>query len=216
MSTYTGSTPPSVSLDPRIVPFFERFYTVSDSPTAHTEYADSFVPDADFVMGIKTTSGYDGILELRKGLWTGPIVRRKHHLYKIFPFGPDSLEVMVYGKVEYGLKNGKEIEVQWAGRAVLEDYQGGLRFRHYQVYLVSLGAFPCPILSQTEKTVANTRLSVLLQSGFRSRCECLERLEDESTLQGRKLKHKSLKVSIFSSFFVFIYSSYLLTHISYP
>lgn len=187
MSTYTGSTPPSVSLDPRIVPFFERFYAVSDSPTAHTEYVDSFIPDADFVMGSKTTRGYDGILDLRKSLWSGPIVRRKHHLYKIFPFGPDSLEVMVYGKVEYGLKNGKEIEVQWAGRAVLEEYQGGLRFRHYQVYLVRLGTplalfFSCEM---EEEKLANARLSVLLRLGFCGRHQCSERLNDEPALRGR-------------------------------
>ncbi|EXJ59269.1 hypothetical protein A1O7_06701 [Cladophialophora yegresii CBS 114405] len=136
-STYTGAVPPGVTLDPRIVPFFEKFYQVSDTPSAHDAYVASFLPDADFVMGTKSTRGSEGILELRRGLWSGPIQRRKHTLEKIFPFG-SSREVMLYGSVEYGLKNGREVVVQWAGRAVLgEDEEGGLRFRFYQVYLDS-------------------------------------------------------------------------------
>jgi len=137
--TYTGQTPPSSSPDPRIVPFFEKFYEVSDTPSEHEAYANSFLPDAEFVMGTKVTNGYDGILEIRKGLWSGPIKSRKHKLEKIFPFGSgqDAKEVMLYGSVDYGLKNGKELTVQWAGRAVLAEYEGGLRFKLYQVYLDS-------------------------------------------------------------------------------
>ncbi|ETI21772.1 hypothetical protein G647_05841 [Cladophialophora carrionii CBS 160.54] len=139
-STYTGAVPSGVNLDPRIVPFFEKFYDISDTPAAHDAYVASFLPDADFVMGTKVTRGSDGILELRKGLWSGPVQRRKHTLEKIFPFGTgqDAREVMLYGSVEYGLKNGKELTVQWAARAVLgEDDDGGLRFKLYQVYLDS-------------------------------------------------------------------------------
>ena len=136
--TYTGQTPPSGPLDPRIVPFFEKFYEVSDTPSEHEAYANSFVPDADFVMGSRATKGYDNILELRKSLWTGPIQRRKHHVDKIYPFGDK--EVMLYGSVDYGLKNGKELTVQWAARAVFEDYEEKLRYRLYQVYVVSLSS----------------------------------------------------------------------------
>ncbi|KIW67880.1 hypothetical protein PV04_07095 [Phialophora macrospora] len=139
-STYTGAVSPSATLDPRIVPFFEKFYQASDTPAAHDAYVASFLPDADFVMGTKATRGAAGILELRKGLWTGPVLRRKHTLDKIFPFGSagaDAREVMVYGSVEYGLKNGKELTVQWAARALFSEYEGDLRFKLYQVYLDS-------------------------------------------------------------------------------
>jgi len=138
-STYTGAVPSSSTLDPRIVPFFEHFYDVSDTPSAHEAYVNSFLPTAHFVMGTRSTSGHDGILDLRKGLWSGPIQRRKHTLEKIFPFGAsdDVKEVMLYGSVDYGLKNGKELTVQWAARAVLADYEGDLRFKFYQVYLDS-------------------------------------------------------------------------------
>lgn len=45
---------------------------------------------------------------------------------------------MLCGEVEYGLKNGKEVTVEWAGRAVLvEDphEKGRWRMKFYQVYL---------------------------------------------------------------------------------
>merc|ERR1711939_1011071 len=77
-SAYKGATPSDLNVGPRIVPFFERFYAVSDDPNAHEEYAQSFVPDADFTMGAKKTAGYKGILELRHGLWSGPIKTRKN------------------------------------------------------------------------------------------------------------------------------------------
>lgn len=47
---------------------------------------------------------------------------------------------MLYGYVEYGLKNGKEVNVDWAGHAVMvEDKDGkeGLKMKTYQVYLDS-------------------------------------------------------------------------------
>jgi hypothetical protein len=136
-SGYTGATPSDLNVDPRIVSFFEKFYAVSDDPEAHEEYAQSFVPDADFTMGAKKTQGYKGILELRHGLWTGPVKTRKHTLHKIFPFGAGSNELMLYGDVGYGLKNGKEVTCEWAARAVMAEYEGGLRFKLYQVYVVS-------------------------------------------------------------------------------
>lgn len=138
MSTYKGQTPPSIPVDPRIVSFFENFYAVSDNPTAHEEYVQSLTPDADFIMGSKKVKGSGDILMARKALWSGPVKTRKHKLEKIFPFGKDSNEVMVHGSVDYGLKNGKEVTVDWAGRAVFVEHQGSLKMAFYQVYLVSL------------------------------------------------------------------------------
>jgi hypothetical protein len=53
---------------------------------------------------------------------------------KIFPFGENALEVMIYGTVEY---DGGGKEVDWAARARLVMEEGGLRMSFYQVYLVS-------------------------------------------------------------------------------
>lgn len=88
-------------------------------------------------MGTKTVHGYDEILSLRKGLWSGPVVSRLHTLERIYAFGEDGLDVMVYGNVKYGLKNGKEVVVDWAGRAELVEGKEGVKMKFYQVYLDS-------------------------------------------------------------------------------
>jgi len=78
MSTYTGHTPNGVKVDPRIVPFYENFYKVSDDPaeTAHDEYVDALTPNGTLIMGSKKAVGKDEILALRKGLWSGPVKAR--------------------------------------------------------------------------------------------------------------------------------------------
>lgn len=143
MSTYKGALPDQVKVDRRLPEFFERFYAVSDNPSeeSHEEYANSVTKDGTLIMGIKEATGYDDILALRKGLWSGPVKTRLHHLEKIFPFGNNSDEVMLYGYVEYGLKNEKDITVNWAARALMTEEGGKLKMKHYQVYLVSCPDF---------------------------------------------------------------------------
>lgn len=83
------------------------------------------------------------ILALRKSMWE-KVSSRSHNPIKIFPFGSYSDEVMLYGTVKYGLKEGGEKEVDWAARAKLVkegEEEGGkekIRMSFYQVYLVSL------------------------------------------------------------------------------
>jgi hypothetical protein len=77
------------------------------------------------------------ILALRKGMWE-KVASRKHKAIKIFPFGPDSNECMLYGTVQYGLKVGGESGVDWAARAHLVKDGGKVKMDFYQVYLVSV------------------------------------------------------------------------------
>lgn len=88
-----------------------------------------------------------GILSLRHKMWSA-VSSRSHHPIKIFPFAPvaeSETEVMLYGTVEYGLKEGGSDGKNWAARALLvnsgsEGEVGGLagwRLKFYQVYLVS-------------------------------------------------------------------------------
>jgi hypothetical protein len=71
-------------------------------------------------------------------MWTA-VSQRKHTIRKVFPFGADGREVMLYGDVEYELRSGDKATVEWAGRAELEKsaHNGKYRMRFYQVYLVS-------------------------------------------------------------------------------
>jgi hypothetical protein len=73
-------------------------------------------------------------------MWTH-VSSRSHNPIKIFPFGSYSDEVMLYGTVKYGLKDGGEREVEWAARAKLvkegEEGEEKVKLSFYQVYLVS-------------------------------------------------------------------------------
>jgi len=137
--SYTFSTPPNTDLDPGMVKFFEKFYEVSDTPSAHEAYADSFADDATFMIGVKQVKGKEDIYTMRKGMWE-VVTSRKHTVYKVFPYGENASEVMLFGKVQYGFKDGREIGVDWAARAeMVKDEAGpsGWKFRFYQVYLDS-------------------------------------------------------------------------------
>lgn len=86
-----------------------------------------------------------GILSLRHKMWSA-VSSRSHRPTKIFPFAPISeseAEVMLYGTVEYGFKEGGSDGKDWAARALLvKDGSGGelgglggWRMRFYQVYM---------------------------------------------------------------------------------
>ena len=69
---------------------------------------------------------------------------RAHAPLKIFPFGPNANEVMLYGTVKYGLKAGGESSKDWAARAhLVKDGEGTVMMDFYQVYLVRHSASPC-------------------------------------------------------------------------
>jgi hypothetical protein len=136
MSNYVAAVPQNVKLDPKVAKVFANFYATSDDPSEkkHHDYANAFTSDATLVMGLRKVQGYDAILELRKSLWIGPVKTRLHTLHKIFPFGDDANEVMIFGHVDYQLKNGKDVTVNWAGRAQMVDDGGDLKMSFYQVY----------------------------------------------------------------------------------
>jgi hypothetical protein len=62
---------------------------------------------------------------------------RAHKPLRVFPFGPKSDEVMLYGTVKYGFKAGGESSKDWAARAhLVKEDDGKVRMDFYQVYLV--------------------------------------------------------------------------------
>jgi len=64
------------------------------------------------------------------------VLSREHHIEKIFPFGPNATEFMIYGTVKYKLKNGKMAEVPWGARAIMAKESSVWKMAFYQVYLV--------------------------------------------------------------------------------
>lgn len=49
-------------------------------------------------------------MAFRKGMWAA-VASRLHSPKQIFPFGEGSNEVMLYGNVAYGLKDGRKADV---------------------------------------------------------------------------------------------------------
>ncbi|KAJ6441090.1 DNA polymerase [Purpureocillium lavendulum] len=134
--SYKAEYPPDASVDPGIVQFFEEFYATSDVPGDHDRYVGMLTEDATFIMASKKARGRDEILTARKGMWT-VVASRKHTVYKVFPFAAGADEVMIYGSVALGLKNGASVDVDWAARAELvkSAADGRWRMKYYQVYL---------------------------------------------------------------------------------
>jgi len=87
------------------------------------------------------------ILSLRKAMWE-KVSSRAHAPLKIFPFGPNANEVMLYGTVKYGLKVGGESSKDWAARAhLVKEDDGNVKMSFYQVYLVRHSASACMAIS---------------------------------------------------------------------
>ncbi|KAH6672653.1 hypothetical protein F5X68DRAFT_119803, partial [Plectosphaerella plurivora] len=137
--SYESEYPPGAAVAPGIVQFFRDFYALSDTPGdtpgAHERYVDAFTPDATFILASKTSVGSEEIKATREAMWA-KVASRKHTPTKVFPFGQNAEEVMLYGTVAFTFKAGGGAEVDWAGRAQLEKAADGkYRLKFYQVYL---------------------------------------------------------------------------------
>jgi hypothetical protein len=143
---------------------------MSDTPDVHEQYSRNFTDDATFILASRISKGRDGealrsdhvrcvinvrleILQTRKSMWSA-VASRRHTVCKIFPFGDNANEVMLYGQVAYDLKDGGHSEKDWAARAVLTkpSNDGPLRLQFYQVYLVCITRIPFIALVLTNYT----------------------------------------------------------------
>lgn len=72
---------------------------------------------------------------MRHAIWAN-VSSRVHVVSKVFPStsAEDKHELMLFGTVDYGLKNGKELRTEWAGRMVFDE-KDTEKMRFYQVYL---------------------------------------------------------------------------------
>lgn len=132
--SYAAEFPAGIQVDESIKRYFEEFYKTSDTPDAHERYTDSFTKDATVVIGSKKAVGRDEILKFRKGMWTA-VAARLHSPIKIFPFGPNANEVMLYGTLTYTMKDDRKVNLEWAGRANLVNESGNWKMSFYQVYV---------------------------------------------------------------------------------
>jgi hypothetical protein len=79
------------------------------------------------------------------------VASRHHILTDKYP--KDDSDMMLMGTVDYGLKNGRKVKCEWAGRMYLKE--GKISF--YQVYLDST-----PLLVAQGKTIRGDREGELI------------------------------------------------------
>jgi hypothetical protein len=75
-----------------------------------------------------------GIKTLQEMIWKGN-VPRQHDVKKVFATDADK-EVMMFGTVTMNLPK-ENVTMTWAGHMTLEEFNGELRIKDYQVYAVS-------------------------------------------------------------------------------
>jgi hypothetical protein len=86
-----------------------------------------------------------GIKELREMMWRGN-VPRQHDVKKVFATDAEK-EVMMFGTVTMNLPK-EDVTMSWAGHMVLDEYDGQLRIKDYQVYAVRSIANATNVLGQ--------------------------------------------------------------------
>lgn len=127
------------TVNPAVAKFVAALYAASDiGPAGHQAYVDLYLPDATLIMGPAIYTGHEGVQTFRKAGWE-KVSSRRHVCKGIFPsLTRPSTELMTYGTVDYGFKDGSVKEgIEWAARLVLAYVQGQPRIAFYQVYMVS-------------------------------------------------------------------------------
>ena len=73
--------------------------------------------------------------QLRKKIWAN-IPNRDHRAIRVFPFGNDGDELMVYGTVDYKHHDEHEKGTEWAARVKLAKEGGQIKIALYHIFLV--------------------------------------------------------------------------------
>ncbi|XXG96636.1 hypothetical protein Hte_002924 [Hypoxylon texense] len=142
-SSYVPAFPSDHAVDEKVKGYIANFYATSDDRSKNEEWVDYFLPDAVVIMGDKSAKGTEEIRRLRQGMWE-QVESRRHKPEKAFPGsfggaggGGDGVaaEYMLHGSLDLVTKSGEQQAVTWAGRAVLRDTDGKLKYQLYQVYL---------------------------------------------------------------------------------
>jgi len=121
--------------------FIASFYAASDaSPaadaSANDAYVSHFLPHSTMIMGPITYEGHAGLHRFREAGWE-KVALRKHVVKGVFPSLTSPDELMLYGTVDYGMKDGSSKEgVEWAARMVFADPTvEAPKLKFYQVYI---------------------------------------------------------------------------------
>jgi hypothetical protein len=137
---HSNAIPASIST------FLNNFYTLSDTESAHEEYAAAFTSPTHFQIGpMKPVSTHEEIVQWRRSGWE-KIGKRRHIIEDVFVH-PDAgaagvegeQKIMLHGSVEFGFRDGNQGKASWGGRMVLQGAGGSQdpKIKSYDVWIVS-------------------------------------------------------------------------------
>ncbi|KAK5459866.1 hypothetical protein LTS15_003995 [Exophiala xenobiotica] len=113
--------PTAVSVKPEVRRLLAHFYHLLDIPdpsVGHRFAEEVFTPDGVmFGMG----PGFEGAVEIRKArenAWTD-YVSRRHEMLRVYAHDGLGLDLLVIGRVEMGLRNGKSVREEFVARFVV-------------------------------------------------------------------------------------------------
>jgi len=119
--------------------FFKHYYEVSDDSKALDEWVDLYTDDAIVIMGPVPTVGAKKITQLREKILAGfgtAYSRMDHKCDNVYYLAGDPNEVMLHGRIDYFLLNGKELlDVPWAVKARFRVVDGKLKMSYYEVFI---------------------------------------------------------------------------------
>lgn len=127
-----------MSVSPQVASFVKDLYARSDvGPEGHDAYVDLYLPDAVLIMGTSQFDGHAGVRKFREAGWEK--VATRHHVCEgIFPNPDNKDEVMTYGTVDYGFKDGTQKKgIEFATRLIMDQSKGEPKIKFYQVFIVS-------------------------------------------------------------------------------
>lgn len=143
--TMTTTVNHSPAIPAPISIFLKKFYTLSDTESAHEEYSTAFTSPTHFQIGpMKPVSTHEEILQWRKSGWE-KIGKRRHVIQDVFVH-PDAEaagaggehQIMLHGFVEFGFRDGNQGKASWGGRMVLQGTDSQeLKIKSYDVWIVS-------------------------------------------------------------------------------
>lgn len=129
-----------MSVSPQVASFVKDLYARSDvGPEGHDAYVDLYLPDAVLVMDKTQFDGHAGVRKFREAGWD-KVATRHHVCSGIFPSPDNKDELMTYGTVDYGFKDGTQKKgIEFAARLVMDQSGAQPKIKFYQVYIVSAG-----------------------------------------------------------------------------
>ncbi|KAF8540336.1 hypothetical protein BDD12DRAFT_804582 [Trichophaea hybrida] len=115
--------------------FIKSFFLTSDNPVDHAGYVENFTADATLKVGLRTAVGKDRKATFTKiSIWAVLMVLSAHlEIRALRESESEEDSVMMFGHVDYTLKNGRSLTTEWSSRMVFDESREKMKF--YQVWL---------------------------------------------------------------------------------